>query len=254
MVSTPSLPNQWIFHKHFDPRYCINHSKFLSKGIFSSLVRREYATISSIRTRIPKTSGGHRNIDAFSIPDAAVAKIFLNSIRTRNAKIFCDLSYAYQNNKTPLDAIIRIKTMLKGNKLFISQYDFSGYFDSIRHEYLDGVLGQHGPFLTTQMERLALGAVMRHQYLEGANNVSNRRDVGIPQGNSLSLLLANAAAHELDTNLAKLNGAFARFADDSVVINYNYEDALKCADVFHHFSECSGVGVVSGIFLAQDWF
>jgi hypothetical protein len=50
-------------------------------------------------------------------------------------------------------------------------------------------------------------------------------------------------AHPLDTELSRLNGAFARFADDSVVVNYSYEDALRCADAFQRFSRESGVSI-----------
>ena len=49
--------------------------------------------------------------------------------------------------------------------------------------------------------------------------------------------------HPLDDELARLNGAFARFADDSVIVNYSYEDALKCANSFQRFSDVSGVTI-----------
>ncbi|MGO4319600.1 reverse transcriptase domain-containing protein, partial [Agrobacterium sp. MCAB5] len=87
-----------------------------------------------------------------------------------------------------------------------------------------------------------LTAVMSHSWrdLSGKNGV---RSVGIPQGNSISLFLANAAAHSLDRDLGKLSGSFARFADDSVVINLSYEDALRTSEAYARFSERSGVNI-----------
>lgn len=238
-----SLPAAWTnHHRHFDPRYCHNHARFIARGLWKSLTEGTYKPLPSIRVKIAKASGGHRCIDAFSIPDAAVAKIFLNNMRERNAKIFSDSSYAYQADKTPLDAVIRLRSILSGETIFISQYDFSKYFDSIGHRYLREVLSKDGPFLTTMMERQVVETVMTHSYRE-PGGASGSREVGVPQGNSISLFLANAAAHSLDRDLGLLNGAFARFADDSVVVNRSYEDALRCADAFYRFSERSGVAI-----------
>jgi RNA-directed DNA polymerase len=241
-ASAHLTPKQWTFHKHFDPRYCLNHSSFLASGLWRSLEANTYTPTVALRTAIPKASGGFRCIDAFSIPDAVVAKIFLNNLRNRNARIFSDSSYAYQKNKTPLDAILRLRSLLNAQTIFVSQYDFSKYFDSIDHKYLAGLIEKSGPFLTTHMERAVLRSILTHTYVEG-KNPPEQRAVGIPQGNSLSLFLANAAAHPLDDELARLNGAFARFADDSVVVNYSYEDALTCASAFQRFSQLSGVAL-----------
>ena len=253
--SSHKIPAMWGFHKHFDPRYCLNYSAFLAKGIWTALQEGRYRPTAAYRVKIRKASGGFRHIDCFSVPDAAVAKIFLNNLRTRNAKVFSDSSYAYQNNKTPLDAVIRLKSLMRSHKIFISQYDFSKYFDSIQHSYIRELISQAGPFLTTHMERRLLEFALTHSYIEDGGSLCVR-EVGIPQGNSLSLFLANVAAHPLDTDLGRLNGAFARFADDSVVVNYSYEDALRCADAFERFSERSGVGInhdkSSGIWILSD--
>jgi retron-type reverse transcriptase len=242
LSSKTSIPINWAFHKHFDPRYCLNHSKFLAKGIWQHLKDGSYTSVEANRVNIPKATGGFRSLDVFSIPDAAVASLFFSRLRERNAKIFSDSSYAYQDGKVPLDAIIRLSSFLSGDKIFISQYDFSKFFDSINHDYLFAQLDKDGPFLTTHMERMLLRAIATHTFREHGGS-TQRRDRGIPQGNSLSLFLANVAAHSLDVELSKLNGAFARFADDTVIVNYSYEDTLKSANCFSRFSKISGVSL-----------
>jgi RNA-directed DNA polymerase len=191
-----SVPQQWTFHKHFDPRYCLNHSAFLAKGIWTSLQDGRYQPTAAYRVSIPKPSGGLRQIDAFSVPDAAVAGIFLNNLRTRNANVFSDSSYAYQINKSPLHAIINLRSALRVHKVFVSQYDFSQYFDTIQHAHVHEMIARDGPFLTTILERKLLQAVLTHSYIDGSGP-THVREVGIPQGNSLSLFLANVAAHPL---------------------------------------------------------
>jgi len=250
-----STPKSWGYHPHFDPRYCLNHAKFLAKGIWTALQVGTYRPIASLRVEIPKATGGFRTIDSFSVPDAAVAKVFLDNLRQRNAKIFSDSSYAYQINKTPLDAVIKLKSALSLDIAFISQYDFSSYFDSIDHSYLEEILFKKGLFLTSQMERNLLRSVLTHEF-KSVGGQSGSRDRGTAQGNSLSLFVANVAAHPLDDELGRLNGTFARFADDSVVVNTSYEDALHTAEAFHRFARKSGIKInaikSSGIRMFSD--
>ncbi|APG91876.1 reverse transcriptase domain-containing protein [Sinorhizobium americanum] len=237
-----SLPAAWDFHRQFDPRYCLNHSKFLSRGLWRSLQVGNYIPLEALRRSFPKPTGGVRIIDAFSIPDAAIAKIFAKNLIRRNAKAFSDASYAYQEGKTNLDAVLRLRTMIQGETVFVSQYDFTKFFDSISHVYLRNCLSKGGDFLTTTMERGVLSAVMTHTWRDLDGNVGVR-DEGIPQGNSISLFLANVAAHSLDKDLGSLSGSFARFADDSVVVNLSYEDALKSSEAYARFSKISGVKI-----------
>ncbi len=236
-----STPKSWGFDKHFDPRYCINHARFIARGVWRSLQNEEYKPRSALRHEFPKADGGTRNIDAFSIPDAVVASIFIRNLRQRNAKIFSDSSFAYQKGKTPLDAVLRVRSILGVEKIFISQYDFSKFFDSIHHQHIETMLEKGGPFLTTRMERQIIRSILTHNYT--LNGITETRSRGTPQGNSISLFVSNMAAHPLDIELSKISGSFARFADDSIVVNFSYEDALKCAEAYKNFSQKSGVDI-----------
>lgn len=236
-----STPKSWEFDNHFDPRYCINHSKFIARGLWNSLQLGNYKPRPALRHKFPKADGGTRNIDAFSIPDAVIASIFIRNLRRRNAKIFSDSSFAYQEGKTPLDAVLKVKSILGAEKIFISQYDFSKFFDSIDHRYIEIMLAKNSPFQTTHMERQVIRSILTHDYF--VDSKLERRSVGTPQGNSISLFVSNLAAHTLDMDLSKISGSFARFADDSVVVNFSYEDALRCAEVYRNFSETSGVEI-----------
>lgn len=236
-----STPKSWAFDKHFDPRYCINHARFIARGMWSSLKNGQYEPKPALRHQFPKSDGSTRNIDAFSIPDSAIASIFIKSLRRRNAKLFSDSSFAYQEGKTPLDAVLRVRSMLGAEKIFISQYDFSKFFDTIDHQHIKALLGKDGPFQTTHMERQIIEAILTHEY--SSDGVIERRKIGTPQGNSISLFVSNLAAHYLDMELSKISGSFARFADDSVVVNFSYDEALKCAEAYRKFSQASGVKI-----------
>ena len=234
-------PSSWKFHRHFDPRYCCNHARFLAKGIWKSLQASKYVPTDALRISVAKASGGSRQIDLFSIPDAAVAKVFFKKINKRNQKIFADTSYAYQTGKSPLDAVSRISSYLRESRWFASQYDFRDFFGSISHGSVIKLLSKNGDFLTTNLERHLLLSVLSHPYK--VSGISEVRDHGTPQGHCLYLFISNVAAHPLDKALALANGYPIRFADDSVVLTRNYQDATEIAQIFEDFSRTSGISI-----------
>jgi RNA-directed DNA polymerase len=85
-------------------------------------------------------------------------------------------------------------------------------------------------------------AFLKHEYDDkvGCKAV---RDRGRPQGNSLSLFVANAVGHALDVSLDQMSGNYLRYADDSVLVNYNYEDAIHGISAYRDFSMDTGVEV-----------
>lgn len=229
--------------KHFDPYYCIKHCKFLAKGIYKSLLSGKYEPKQAVRIQKKKPNGKYRNIDVFSIPDAAVSKIFLNNLRKRNEKLLSDSSFAYSTSKTPLDAVIRLKNILGIDKIFISQYDFSDYFGSINHNLLFSLIKNNGKFLITNVERKFIKSTISYRF-----NILNTKQIGenhtgIPQGNSISLFIANIFADKLDSDLRFSSGEFVRFADDSVVINGSYEDAIKCYNIYKNYSKQNSINI-----------
>jgi hypothetical protein len=111
--STPTNPpTAWQLHRHFDPRYTKKNKEFLARGLWHSILSDTYTPTPAIRHLIPKDDGSNRAIDVFSIPDAAVARLFFFKIRDRNSKIFSQSSYAYQRDKTALDGVIRLSSLL----------------------------------------------------------------------------------------------------------------------------------------------
>lgn len=248
-------PKLWSQGKHFNPVYCIKHARFLAKSIVNSIRLNKYAPIETIRFSLKKTNGGLREIDIFSIPDTALCTLLSAAMRTRNEKIFSAYSYAYRIGSNPLDAILTLSSFMKAQKVFTSQYDFKDYFGSVDHEYIEKNIIQQNTFRLTRFEKNVISAILKHnyRYIDGRTGV---RTVGFPQGNSISLFLANAVGHGLDSSLDKKNGNYIRFADDSVVINYSYEDAIDAIQSYSNFSRDTGVKInrnkESGISILAD--
>lgn len=247
-------PPSWSYHKQFDPRYCIKHARFLSRGLIRAVRNGQYRPIPARRTDIPKGNGEYRTVYSFSIPDAAICSLLSEALRERNSKVFSANSFAFRDGMTPLDAVVRLANYMKAEKVFISKYDFKNYFDSVSHEFiLRDVLGSR-KFHITQFERSVLVGVISHDYI-GTHGVG-ARSAGFPQGNSLSLFLANAVGTYLDDALDRRNGNYIRFADDSIVINYSYEDSINATEAYSEFSQKTRVNInkekTTGISILSD--
>jgi RNA-directed DNA polymerase len=238
-------PGMWEVAPHFDPIYCIKHSKYLAKTIWRKITERKYEPNPAVLFKIPKDSGGYREIMVFTIPDAAVANLFNSRMRDRNRNIQSPFCYSYRKDRTLFDAVLHTSSLLAARKCYVVQYDFSKYFDSIKHEYLKFVLDKN-EFSVAPAERCVIAAFLSHRFAtlnDYKNGVFEKREVGVPQGSSLSLFLSNIAAHELDKELERSNGSFVRFADDIVCVTHSYGDALRVASAFERHCHYSGIKI-----------
>ncbi len=238
-------PSYWQYDQHFDPIYCIKHARFIAKGIWRSIQQRKYEPRPSIQFNIDKPGGGYREIMVFSIPDSAVANIMHRKLTARNKGIFSAYSFAYRPDKSMFEAIIHLQRMMQPSKTYILQYDYSKYFDTIDHQYLEKLINETS-FVITHAERGVIKAFLKHKFSPMPSWQTRQwtiREKGVPQGSSLSLFLSNLAAQELDMELERLNGSFVRFADDALAVAHSYEDARKIELEFRRHCLKTGVAI-----------
>lgn len=245
-VPSEDDPAWWSYHPHFNPAYCIRHARYLSRTIWRKLQSNLYHPVPAIQFDVPKPDGSSRKIMAFAIPDSALANVIHGKATRRNLNLFSRLSYAYRPDQNVFDAILNLSRSLDAPKSYIIQYDFSKYFDTIDHSYLRKILLERQLFLLSEAERHAVVSFLEHEYAHVRtyqDNVFDVRAEGVPQGSSLSLFLSNAAAHELDLALEKLNGTFVRFADDVVAVAHSYSDALAISGAFRAHCRSAGLRI-----------
>lgn len=238
------LQTEDYVHRHFDPKFCMRKSALLSKTIWHKCQNFEYRPIPALLRRIPKAGGGSRPIMEFSIPDSALSRVIHSLVSTRNLKNQSANSYAYRKDRNIFDALLKLRNSIDKPKVFIAQYDFEAFFDSIPRKHLYSLIRNRDLFVSTKIERHVIDQFMRHQFaLRDDYELDNFtfREKGTPQGSSISLLLANLANAPLDKELERLNGQFVRYADDVVNVAYNYEDALRIESAFHQHCATSGI-------------
>lgn len=239
-----SDPSAWGLHPHFDPKYCIKHSRFLSRTIWRKIQRGDYSPTPAVQYEIEKPGGGTRVIMAFSIPDAAVANVVHRAATRRNINILSSNSYAYRPDKSVFDAIINLRRSVIGNKVYVIQYDFSKFFDTIDQDYIEKIISDRRNFVLSNAERTVAKAFLHHRFARVSDYASGEfetRSAGVPQGSSMSLFLSNATGHALDLSLERMNGSFVRFADDVVAVTQTFTDALRVAEEFR--AHCAAAGL-----------
>ena len=226
-------PRYWEIARGFNPYGVRANSEGIGLSIQSDLRNLNFQPRNAIKYEVPKGDGTTRAVSVFQIADSAVSRIIYHSLLEKNRQRLSAYSFAYRSDLTVHDAIQHISSDIRGKpRIFVAEYDFSKYFDSIRHEHIWQTLERQG-FLFTAVERQVMNAFLECPAIPQSDYVeldTQRRDVGVPQGTSVSLFLANVAAWPLDRALERLGVGFARYADDTLIWSTDYARLCEAVD------------------------
>lgn len=224
-------PSHWSIDPKFDPFYVFKRRKQIARSIARNIENEKYEPNAPFEKIIPKAQGGTRVISVYQIPDAALSKLLYKKLLAKNRHRFSSFSYAYRDDRNVHFAIQDISMELQQkSRIFIAEFDFSKFFDSIDHEYLFSQFSEN-KFLISDGEKKLI-----HCFLK-------KKDRGIPQGTSISLFLANLACWELDKNLERAGLQFARYADDTIIWSHEYQKIIQAFEIIFSFSKDVSVSV-----------
>lgn len=245
LVPRPTRPRHWGLAPGFNPYLARSRVERLAHAIRQQLQNRTYAPHPPAQFFVPKPSGGERPICIYQVADAAISKMLFEGVLKKNLPLLSARAYAYRKDVSAQDAIQYVKSEFRGRtRLFIAEYDFRSYFDNIDHEHVRQMLRDH--FLLTEVERSAIenflvtGSCPPTGYL---NEDGPKRDRGIPQGTSISLLLANVAAWQLDRTLETIGVGFTRYADDTLMWSPDYSRICDAVEQLHRHALAIGVAI-----------
>lgn len=238
-------PGQWALDEGFNPYTTRSRTPRIAHSIRLRLRDLSYAPRHPVRYQALKASGGTREISVYQVADSAISKMLFEGLLKKNLPLLSSRAYAYRKDVTSQDAIQYLKSQLTGrSRLYVAEYDFSSYFDNIDHEHIRKTLYDH--FLLTAIERSAVEGFLR----SGASNADAysaidgpARGRGIPQGTSISLLLANVAAWDLDKSLEGCGVGFCRYADDTLVWSSDYSRLCEAVELLHSHAAAMGVQI-----------
>ncbi|MFS0883651.1 reverse transcriptase domain-containing protein [Aeromicrobium sp. 179-A 4D2 NHS] len=245
-----SRPRLWEYAPSHDPFRVRARADVIGHAIGTRIKERRYQPFPPAGVQIPKADGSYRSVTAFAIADEVVSKRLYVSLMNKNRARLSARSYAYRKDLGVHDAIAHMQSEWRTeHRVYVAEYDFTDFFGSIDHRHVWRTIEELGLSIT-RTERKLLGAFMRAPLptMLPAKMPSDapRREKGIHQGSTISLLLANIAATPLDRQFERLGVSFARYADDVVVWSRDYESISRAVEELHRFADRSQCSINHG--------
>lgn len=240
-------PSSWSMDVGFNPYIVRSRRKSIAHSITAKLKRGEYEPRRAASFEVPKLTGRPRIVSTFEIADEVISNRIMRSLIRKNLSKFSSRAYAYRSDLTPHDAIQFMQMEFQSeHRLFVADYDFSKFFERVSHEHVLGVMERLRIVRTPLEERIIqnfLTSPAPYADLTEKNMPAPRSSVGMPQGTSISLFLANLAASELDRTLERMEVSFVRYADDTLIWSRDYSRICEAVNALHAASDEIGAPI-----------
>jgi RNA-directed DNA polymerase len=197
------------------------------------------------RVMIPKPgSNEKRPLGIPTVRDRVVQTALRMVIEPIFEREFAQHSYGFRPGRGCKDALRRVDELLRSGLVHVVEVDIKGYFDSIPHERLMGLVGEH------VADGRVLGlieAFLKQGVMEQMGRVEpEERKEGTPQGGVISPLLANIYLNPLDHLMAASQHEMVRYADDMVILCPSAEAASEVLETLREWMSQAGLSLHPG--------
>jgi group II intron reverse transcriptase/maturase len=201
------------------------------QDLLSRLHRGSYRPKPSLRKLIPKGNGKTRPLGIASLEDKLVQRAIVLILERIYEVDFYETSYGYRPGKSCHGALADLGVIIATRRVnFVSDADIKGFFDHVDQTRLEALLRIRigDPKLLRLIVRFLKAGVMIDGRLEATED-------GVPQGASLSPLLANVYLHYVldqwfdEQVKPRMRGEcyLMRFADDFICCFEHERDAER---------------------------
>ncbi len=244
---TASPQALWQLDPALNPYHVRPRADVIAHSITTKLRAGRYTPLPPGGFAIAKPTGGGRVITNFAIADEVVSSRLYKSLLSKNRARLSARSYAYRDDVSVYDALAHMQSEWRQeHRVFVAEYDFSEFFESISHEHIWQTVDALNLTMTSlerDLVRAFLTAPLPYTTEVERNRGMLARDRGVPLGTSVSLFLANVAVSPLDRALERLGVGFVRYADDTVIWSRDYSSICRAVEELHYASTRIGSAV-----------
>lgn len=237
-------PEWWSADQGFDPYHVRRRAGVIGHSVWKALRRGEYEPRPPARVTIMRDDGRPRELSVFQVADSAISRMVFESVLRKNTARLSGRAYAYRKDLSAQDAIQYVKSEWAGrNRLFVAEFDFSSFFSDLSHDHLDRMLREQRLLMSPDEKQISRAFMRTAPCPLETYSVAwpERSSKGIPQGTSISLILANLAASDLDRQLERLKVGFVRYADDTLVWSTDYSSICSAVEFMADHASRMGV-------------
>jgi len=183
------------------------------KRVMADLRSGQYQPSPVRRVEIDKPDGGIRQLGVPTVIDRVIQQAIAQVLTPIFDPGFSNNSFGFRPGRNGQQAVKQVQGIIKQGRRFAVDVDLSKFFDRVNHDLLMTHLGykvRDKRLLRLIKRYLRAGVIDNQLYRESRE--------GVPQGGSLSPLLANIMLDPLDKELEKRGHPFARYADDFTIV------------------------------------
>lgn len=197
-------------------------------------IRNRTYTLGVIKQQeIVNYKGKKRVISLMNTVDRFIYRALYQKLAPVWKNSFSIYSYAYQENKSVMDAVEQAAKYMEEGHIWCVEFDIQDYFDNIEQDLLYNKIEKQvkDPVILYLIRAYLSCTVLNdHIFLQ--------KERGVIQGGPLSPLLANIYLTEFDRYLERKKYHFCRFGDDINVYCRSYSEAEDIfTDVSRHLAE-----------------